>query len=121
MEDGLKICSFLMHFLRSEYFTIQIATVSCMTSIFDKRWLNCNNEDVNCLVVQQFHMDFVENLNINELLVTDESDIDRRACIASTCIQLYCTIVGKCYALRKKMWFRIIELCTQKLKLNEGQ
>lgn len=119
MEDGQKICSFLMHFLRSEYFTIQIATVSCLTSIFDKCWLSCNKDDVNCLVVQQFHMDLAENLEINELSVIEGCDIDRKACIASTCIQLYCSIIGKCYALRKEMWFRIVEICSQKLILDE--
>lgn len=121
MEDGQTICTFLMHFLRSEYYTIQLATVSCLTSIFDKRWLTYNKDDVNCLVIQQFHMDLAENLDINELSLIEGCDIDRNACIASTCIQLYCSIIGKCYALRKQMWFEIVEFCSQKLKLNEGQ
>lgn len=120
MEDGPKIIKFLLHFLRSEYFTIQIATVSSLTSIFDKYWLSYNEDEVNCLVVQQFHMDLAECLEIDGLSVVDQTDIDRKACTASTRIQLYCSIIGMCYALRKEMWFKLVEFCTQNLKLNEG-
>lgn len=110
-----------MNFLRSEYYTIQIATVSCLTSIFDKRWLNHNNDEINCLEIQEFHVDLAKSLEINGLSTIDESDMDRKACIASTCIQLYCSIIGTCYVLRKEMWFQTVEFCSQKLKLNDGK
>lgn len=110
-----------MNFLRSEYFTIQIATVSCLTSIFDKRWLTHNNDEVNCLKIQEFHVNLAKSLDINGLSTIEESDIDRKACIASTCIQLYCSIIGTCFALRKEMWFQLVEFCSQKMKLNEGK
>lgn len=110
-----------MNFLSSEYYTIQIATVSCLTSIFDKRWLNHNNGEINCLEVQEFHVNLAESLKINELSTIEESDMDRKACIASTCIQLYCSIIGTCYALRKEMWLQMVEFCSQKLKLNDGK
>lgn len=110
---------FIMNFLRSEYFTIQIATVSCLTSIFDKLWLN-HEDQVNCLVVQQFHMDLAESLKIDDLSVAQQTDIDRKTCIASTRIQLYCSIIGMCYALRKDMWFKFVEFCSQNMNLSEG-
>lgn len=110
-----------MHFLRSEYYTVQIATVACLTSIFDKSWLSCNENEVNCLIVQEFHMDLADKLEIDELSATDGDDIDRKACIASTRLQLYCSIIGRCYALRKEMWFKLVEFCNQKLGLNDGK
>lgn len=109
-----------MHFLRSEYYTVQIATISCLTSIFDKRWLSYNNDEVDCLKIQDFHVDLAKSLEINGLSNIDENDTDRKACIASICIQLHCSIIGMCYALRKEMWFQMIEFCSQTLKLNEG-
>lgn len=119
MEDGPTIIKFLMYFLRSEYFTIQMATVSCLTSIFDKYWLN-NENQVNCLAVQKFQMDLAESLKIDELSIAPENDIDRNTCIASTRIQLYCSIIGMCYALRKEMWSKLVEFCSQNMSLTEG-
>lgn len=110
-----------MNFLRSEYYTIKIATVSCLTSIFDKRWLNHNNGEINCLEIQEFHVVLAKSLEINGLSTIEENDLDRKACIASTCIQLYCSIIGTCYALRKETWLQMVELCSQKLKLNDGK
>lgn len=121
MEDGPKIIKYLMNFLRSEYYTIQIATVSCLTSILDKSWLCYNEDEVNCLVVQQFHMDLVESLKIDELTVAEDSDTDCKASTASTRLQLYCSIIGMCYALRKEMWFKLVEFSNQNLKLNDGR
>lgn len=110
-----------MHFLRSDYYTIQMATVACLTSIFDKRWLKYNKDEVNCLTIQKFHVGLAKSLEINALSVIEENDVDRKACIASVCVQLYCSVIGMCYALRKEMWFQIVEFCSQKLKLNDGE
>lgn len=76
---------------------------------------------MSCLKVQKFHEDLEESLEIGRLSVDKENDSDRKACIVAVRLQLYCSIIGMCYPLRKKMWFNLIEFCSQQLQLNEGK
>lgn len=110
----------MMHFLHSECYNIQLATVSCLTNIFNKKWLNYNEDEVSCLKIQQFHVDLEKNLKIGELTVAQQNDNDRKTCIASVRMQIYCSLIGICYPLRKITWFGLIEFCRQQLELNEG-
>ncbi|XP_055323121.1 serine/threonine-protein kinase ATM isoform X2 [Sitodiplosis mosellana] len=121
IEDGFDIIVFLHRFLQSKYLTIQFATVACLTDIFNKNWLIYQEDEVNCLAIQEFHTKLVEKLNIDELSVEDVNDIDRKTCIVSTRLQLYCSIIGACYPLRRRTWFYLIAFCGQHLKMNEGK
>lgn len=110
----------MKYFLKSEYLNIQFAAVSCLTNIFNKQWLNSDEDKVNCINIQNFHKDLIERLEIDELAVKPEYDIDRKTCIVATRLQFYCSIIGVCYPLRKQTWFDLIEFCGIELKLNEG-
>lgn len=106
-------------FLQSDYLNIQFATVACLANIFNKRWLNYNENDISCVKIQEFYSKLVGELQMQELSIEQGSDVDRKTCIVSTRLQLYCSIIGSCYSLRKQMWFGLIEFCCQQLKLSE--
>lgn len=110
----------MKYFLNSEYLSIQFAAVSCLTNIFNKQWLNFDEDTVKCVEIQNFHKTLIEQLEINELCVNPEYDVDRKTCIVATRLQFYCSIIGVCYPLRKQTWFDLIEFCGEQLKLNEG-
>lgn len=114
------IVTFMKYFLKSDYLNIQFAAVSCLTQIFNKQWLNFKEDEVSCVTIQEFHKKLMERLEIKELSVSPDSDNDRKSCIISTRLQLYCSIIGVCYPLRKQTWFDLIEFCGEQLKLNEG-
>lgn len=99
-----------------------MATVSVLANIFNKKWLNYNEDEISCLVVQKFHIDLDLHLKIDDLQINQGDDIDRKTCIASVRLQLYCALIGICYTLRKQTWFKLIEYvsCGQQLELNEG-
>lgn len=75
---------------------------------------------MNCLTIQNFHIQLMEKLEIDKLSVDEVNDIDRKTCIVSTRLQLYCSIIAACYALRRQTWFNLIAFCGQHLKMNEG-
>lgn len=110
----------MMHLLQSDHYNIQLATVSCLTHIFNKKWLHYDENAANCAKIQRFHMDLEERLKINELKINEENDIDRNTCISSIRLQFYCSIIGVCYALRKNTLFKLIEFCRQELDLSQG-
>lgn len=106
-------------FLQSDYLNIQFATVACLANIFNKRWLNYNENDISCVNIQEFYSKLAGELQMQELSIEQGSDVDRKTCIVSTRLQLYCSIITSCYSLRKQMWFGLIEFCCQQLKLSE--
>lgn len=105
--------------LHSKHLNIQLATVKCLTNVFNKRWLRYDETEVSCGKIQEFHVNLANELQINQLSAEQECDIDRKTCDVSTQVQLYCSIIGSCYSLRKQMWFGLIEFCYQQLKLSE--
>lgn len=119
VEDSFVILAFMQHFLKFEYYNIQMAAVSCLTKIFNKEWLQLNEDQISCLSVQKTHVKLEKELKIDELSVVKVNDNDRKACIASVRIQLYCSIIGVCYPLREEIWFNLIEFCGQQLELND--
>lgn len=113
----------MQNFLKSDYYNIQVAAVSCLTKIFNKEWLQLNEDQISCLSVQKIHVKLEEELKttiLDGLSVKEMNDNDRRACIASVRVQLYCSIIGVCYSLREDNWFNLIEFCNQQLELNDG-
>lgn len=115
------IIAFLQRFLQSEYLTIQFTAVECLTNIFNKKCLNYDEEKTSCVTVQNFHMKLMESLEIEQLSVDQENDPDRRMCIIATRLQLYCSIIGICYPLRRETWFNLIELCGNQLNMDQGK
>lgn len=109
----------LNKFLQSEYLNIQFATVACMTNIFNKHWLNYDEDEISSAKVQDFHKKLAGELQVHELSIEQTADVDRKTCIVATRLQLYCSIIGSCYTLRKQMWFGLIEFCCNQLKLSE--
>ncbi|XP_031619505.1 serine/threonine-protein kinase ATM [Contarinia nasturtii] len=118
-EDCFVIIAFLQRFLQSEYITIQFTAVQCLTNIFNKKCLNYDEERISCVTVQNFHTNLMEKLEIDQLSVEQENDRDRKMCIVSTRLQLYCSIIGVCYPLRRQTWFNLIELCGQQLNMDQ--
>lgn len=118
-EDFFKIIACMKYFLKSDYFAIQLAAVKCLTNIFNKKWLNLNEDQISCLTVQNFHVKLENNIQINELSMTMDEN-DRKTCLASIRIQMYCSIIGVCFPLRMKTWFNLIEFCNQQLDLSDG-
>lgn len=97
-----------------------MATVSSLANIFDKRFLSYDEAKVSCLVVQNFHLDLETQLKINGLEIREGDSVDRKTCIISTRLQLYCAIIILCYSLREQTWFHLIEFCSQVLQMSEG-
>lgn len=108
---------YLKKFLQSEYLLIQFKTVECLTIIFNKQSLNYNSNEMSCLNIREFHLKTLNALKLHELSLDADND-DRRSCLLSTRLQLYCSIVGSCYALRKQVWFSFIELCCNEIRMN---
>lgn len=111
----------LNKFLKSEYLNIQFATVACLTNVFNKLWLNYDENKMSCVKIQEIHSKLADELQLQDLSVEQENDVDRKVCIVSTRLQSYCSIIGSCFPLRKQMWFNLIEFCCQHLKLGESE
>lgn len=109
-EDCFKILTILSKFLNSEYLLIQLTTVECLTNIFNKDWLCPDPESVDCVFLQDFHTKLLEKLNINQIQLNSDDGIDRKTCVLSTRLQLYCSIIGSCFVLRQEMWFKFIAM-----------
>lgn len=80
----------MKYFLKSDYLNIQFAAVSCFTNIFNKNWLHFNEDEVSGLTIQHFHRNLKERLEIHALSACSDSDVDRKTCIISTRLQIYC-------------------------------
>lgn len=66
-------------------------------------------------------MDLLEKLQINQSPLGDDDSIDRKTCVLSTRLQLYCSIIGSCFVLRKQIWFNLIDLCCNQIQLESGE
>lgn len=120
-EDCFATFAYLKHFLKSDYLYIRFATVTCLTSIFNKQWLHYNEDEISCRIIQNFHSNLMKELEIEELSIDPGKDNDWKSCLVATRLQLYCSVIGVCYPLRRQAWFGVIEFCSETLKLNEGK
>lgn len=49
----------------------------------------------------------------------DGATIDRKANVFATYLQLYSSIIGSCFVLRRQMWFQLIDFCCNQIQLKE--
>lgn len=123
-EHCAETLNVLKKFLASEYLSIQLATVECLTNIFNKHWLCPDLDSVDCLNIQHFHIELFDKLNLNQMPRCDDDDdqvvmMDRKENIFATYLQLFSSIIGSCFVLRQRMWFQLIDFCCNQIELNE--
>lgn len=112
----------LKKFLVSEYLQIQLATVECLTNIFNKHWLCPDPDSVDCLSIQNFHLELFDKLGLNQMSRCDGDDgitMDRKVNMFATYLQLFSSIIGSCFVLRRQMWFQLIDFCCNQIELKE--
>lgn len=121
-EHCVGTLNVLKKFLASEYLSIQLVTVECLTNIFNKQWLCPDLDSVDCLSIQNFHLELFDALNLNQMPRCDGDDgitMDRKANVFATYLQLFSSIIGSCFVLRRQMWFQLIDFCRNQIKLKE--
>lgn len=117
-EHCVETLIVLKKFLSSECLPIQLATVECLTNIFNKHWLCPDLDSVDCLSIQNFHMELFDKLNLNQMPRCDgEVTMDLKANIFATYLQLFSSIIGSCFVLRRQMWFQLIVFCGNQIEL----
>lgn len=126
-KDCVGTLNVLNKFLASEYLPIQLATIECLTNIFNKHWLCPDlDSDSDCLSIQNFQMEVFGKLNLNEMPRFDSDDVgimtmDRKANLQVTYLQLYASIIGCCFVLRRQMWFQLIDFCCNQIELKKDK
>lgn len=123
-ESCVETLIVLKKFLASEYLSIQLATVECLTNIFNKHWLCPDLVSVDCLSIQKFHLELFDKLSLNQMPQCDADDeitMDRKANVFATYLQLFSSVVGSCFVLRQQMWFQLIDFCCHQIKLKENK
>lgn len=117
----MKCIGFLNKFVNFDNLSVQFAAIHALSKIFNKNWVSpwdINNEiRMNSLPVQEFHQAVLESLRLDKLTSIEGDEIDRKTCVVAARLQLYFSIVGACYSLRKQMWFETIEYCCHYLKM----
>lgn len=116
-EDAFKCFAYLKKFICFDYVSVQLIAVQTLTKIFNKSWLLQHRDEMVSSDTQTFHLKLLEGLELDRLVYNTDDDIDRKACNFATRLQLYCSIFGTCYPLRKQIWFRIVEFCCHELQL----
>lgn len=116
-ETSFQCIAYLNKFINSDYLAIQFVTVQALSKMFNKQWLMQGRDQSDCLEMQEFHVKLLESLKLDKLSYDANDEIDRKACVFAARLQLYCSIFGTCYALRKQIWFRMVEFCCHELQL----
>lgn len=116
-----KNFSRLRPFLSSDNSKVQFAVVKSFAYIFDKTWLCKGNKDADRIAICEFHVNLFKELKINEFAAESDADSDKKCRFVSTRIQLYCSIIGKCFILRRENWFNLSEFCCVNMKLPKGE
>lgn len=100
--------------------SIQIATVDCLSHVFDKQWLISSQPNKGELTVKDFYADLFEALKCDELLVQATDDQDTQARNKAIRIQLYTSIMAKNYLLQKQCLFLLTKFAKE-IDLGSGK
>lgn len=118
-ENFYSIFHYLEKFLKFDNISIQFVTIETLSFIFDRNWLLNIVQIEKYINLKNFLNDLYEKLNIKYLDQTTIDDKDEYNRILSVHLQIYLTIICKCYMLSKLNWFNFAQFCNNQ-KFSSG-
>lgn len=119
-QSFIKIFSMFGHFLNSDNIRIQFKAVECMAYIFNHNWMNSRTTAGDFLTLTNVHEKLCKDICSQRTEILPAHDTDTKSTILAVRAQFYCTIIANCSCLRKKMWFRLFELCCIDIQTRKG-
>lgn len=101
--------------------SITFATVECLTQLFNKNWLNCNDQTFSCMEISDFQLNLFQKMHLNDLKIATDDNADKKCRTLATRIQMHCALIANCFSLRRENWFNLIEFCCHDIELNNGK